>query len=82
MLEPREIDEINGIVNFVNYQSRIIGMMWVRIMGDEPLPSFQQYLKEEEERKERIRKQEVEIMRQLFHDSQADIQETGSTTHV
>ncbi len=71
------IREMNNLINFVNYQSRIIGMLWERTMGDEPLPSFEQYLLDEEKRKDRLRQQEIEIMRQMFRDSQTGLQEKG-----
>lgn len=46
-------------------------------MGDEPLPSFEQYLLDEEKRKDKLRQQEIEIMRQAFRDSQTGSQEKG-----
>lgn len=66
--------DMNNLINFMNYQSRIIGMLWERTMGDEPLPSFEQYLLDEEKRRERLRQQEIEIMRWVFRDSQTGSQ--------
>lgn len=62
------IEEINSLINFVNYQSRIIGMLWERTMPDEPLPSFQTYLEEEERRKMQQMRQEKEVMEMMFPD--------------
>lgn len=71
------IREMNNLINFVNYQSRIIGMLWERTMDDAPLPSFEQYLLDEEKRKDKLRQQEIEFMRQALRDSQTGSQEGG-----